>query len=222
MVECAGMVIRNRLIAFFYRLAALISSITFLVYYFQYFKPEWRLLSYFGTLASLLYCVLLFFETVFNGIDLRRGIKGIPAGFYMPISLSITCFVMEGAIGYFIGGFILSNMNPFEIAFYSFMFLVPLLDWLLFDEKGTVRIYGSFLSQIVPIFYGVFAYFRAIIWPNNFLYGNSLYPYPFLDPTSSWFWPGLAIAFFSMLGFSTLMFVLNGVLSNKYSRWKQY
>lgn len=216
------MVIRNRLIAFFYRLAALISSIALLVYYFQYFKPEWRLLSYFGTLASLVYVALLFFETLFNGIDLRRGIKGIPAGFYMPVSLSVTCFVMEGALGYFINCFIASNFNPFEIAFYSFMFLVPLLDWLLFDEKGTARIYGSFVSQIVPIFYAVFAYFRAIIWPNNFLYGNSLYPYPFLDPTSPSFWPGLAIAFFSMLGFSTLIFVLNGILSNKYSRWKQY
>ena len=220
-VDYEGMIVRNRLFAFFYRLSALASLVVLLVFYFKYYAPAWRLLSYFGPLASLLYCALLFFEVLFNAIDLRRGIRGVPAGVYMPVALSITCFALEGAIGYFVDASLSGSFAPFEIGFYAVLFALPLLDWMLFDEKGTVKLYNAFISQIVPIFYGVFAFFRAIIWPNNYLNGGSLYPYLFLDPHSPWFWPGLAIVFLSLLGFSTLIFFLNSVFSNKYSKWRE-
>lgn len=169
----------------------------------------------------MLYAALLFFEVLFNGIDLRRGVHGIAAGVYMPVALPITCFALEASLGYFVNGFLSNAFSTFEIVFYACLFVISWLDWMLFDEKGTVKLYNAFFSQIVPIFYGVFAYFRAIIWPGNYLNGGSLYPYLFLDPTSSWFWPGLAIAFFSLLAFSTLIFFLNSVFSNKYSKWRQ-
>ena len=215
-----GMVFRNRLLAFFYRLCSLGAMIALLFFYFRNYPPAWRLLSYFSPLAALLYTALLFFETLFNGIDLRRGLRGIPAGVYMPVSLSIVCFALEGAIGYFVGAILQNSFTAFEIVFHSFLFALPFLDWLLFDEKGTVRLYSAFFSQIVPIFYGIFSFFRAIIWPGNLLYGDSLYPYAFLDPESPWFWPGLAIAFFSLVLFSTLIFFLNNVLSFKYRKWR--
>ena len=126
MVDYEGMIVRNRLFAFFYRLSALASLVVLLVFYFKYYAPAWRLLSYFGPLASLLYCALLFFEVLFNAIDLRRGIRGVPAGVYMPVALSITCFALEGAIGYFVDASLSGSFAPFEIGFYAVLFALPL------------------------------------------------------------------------------------------------
>ena len=214
------MVIRNRIIALTYRALALAALLLLIVFYFRSAIPTYVAFSYFGVLVSLMLAALLFFEIIFNAIDLRRGVNGLPAGMNMHLSLPIVCFCMEASIGYLVSSIAFGPGSPIEILLYVALFLLPLGDWLMFDEKGTVPFYTAFTSQIVPIFYGIFSVFRAIIWPEAKLLNASMYPYPFLDPHSGWFWPGCIIVFLCMLFFTLLIVFLNNVLSFKYRRAK--
>lgn len=212
------MVIRNRIISLIYRVLALAALLVLIIFYFRSAIPTYVALSYFGVLVSFMLASLLFFEIIFNAIDLRRGVNGLPAGMNMHFSLPIVCFSLEAAVGYLISSFVYGLGDPIEILLYVALFLLPLGDWLMFDEKGTVPFYTAFTSQIIPIFYGIFSVFRAIIWPEAKLVNGSMYPYPFLDPHSGWFWPGCIIVFLCMLFFTLLIVFLNNVLSFKYRR----
>ena len=214
------MVIRNRLIALAYRLIAFAGILITLIFVFRAPIEAYVPLSYFGVLVALLVLALLFFEIVFNAVDLRHGMNGIPAGASMRIALPIVCFSSEASLGFLISSFFRGAPPALEIVFYSGLLVFPALDWILFDEKGTVPFYVAFTSQIVPIFYGIFSIFRAIIWPDSPLLGGAMYPYPFLDPHSSWFWPGCIIVFASFLAFSVLIVFLNNLLSSKYRKAK--
>ncbi len=214
------MVIRNRIVSLIYRVLALVALLLLIVFYLSSSIPTYVAFSYFGTLVSLMLAGLLFFEAIFNAIDLRRGINGLPAGMNMHLSLSIVCFSMEASIGYLISSLIFGHGSLTEILLYVGLFLLPLGDWLMFDEKGTVPFYTAFTSQIVPIFYGIFSVFRAIIWPEAPLMNGSMYPYPFLDPHSGWFWPGCIIVFLCLLFFTMLIVFLNNLLSFKYRKAK--
>ncbi len=212
------MVIRNRFIALTYRVFALAILLLSLIFYFRSPIATYVAISYFGVLSSFMLALLFFLEVIFNLIDLRRGVNGIPAGVNMHFSLSVTCFSMEASIGHFISVALYGNTSLMETLFYIALFLLPLGDWLMFDEKGTVPFYVSFTSQIVPIFYGIFSVFRAIIWPNAPLKNGTMYPYPFLDPHSAWFWPGCFIVFALLLLFTMLIIFLNNLLSFKYRK----
>lgn len=214
------MVIRNRVLSFAYRLLALGALVLLLIFYFRSSIETYVAFSYFGVLVSLLLALLFFLETIFNGIDLRRGMKGFPAGANMHFSLPIVCYSMEAAIGHFIMVSLHGSTSGIETVFYIALFLLPLGDWLLFDEKGSVPFYVAFTSQIIPIFYGIFSVFRAIIWPNAPLKDGAMYPYYFLNPYTSWFWPGCLIAFLCLLLFTMLIIFLNNLLSFKYRRAK--
>lgn len=212
------MVIRNRVISLSYRAMALAALLLLLVFYFRSPIESYVALSYFGVLVSFMLAALFFFEIIFNAIDLRRGMNGLPAGVNMHLALSIVCFSMEASFGYFLTSFFSGFGSSIEILFYISLFVLPLGDWLMFDEKGTVPFYTAFTSQIVPIFYGIFSVFRAIIWPEAVLKSGEMYPYLFLDPHSAWFWPGCIIVFLCLLCFSLLIIFLNNLLSFKYRK----
>lgn len=203
-----------------YRVLALGILLLLIVVYFRSPIETYVAFSYFGVLVSFMLALLFFLEVIFNAIDLRRGMKGVPAGVSMHFALSVVCFSMEASIGHFISVALHGNTSLSETLFYLALFFLPLGDWLMFDEKGTVRFYISFTSQIVPIFYGIFSVFRAIIWPNAPLKDGAMYPYPFLDPYSAWFWPGCLIVFVSLLLFTMLIIFLNNLLSLKYRKAK--
>jgi hypothetical protein len=209
------MVIRSRFLSLTYRFLALAAILTIIVFYFRSDIPPWMALSYWSVLTSFLLCLLFFFELIFNFIDLRRGPRGIPAGINMRLALPLICYSMQAGLGNLILFFLYGGDSLIEVILYLALFILPLFDWLLFDEKGTVPYYTAFTSQIVPIFYAIFSVFRAIIWPNNPLKDGSMYPYPFLDPHSSWFWPGCIICFLCLALFSCLMIFLNNLLSFK-------
>lgn len=214
------MVIRNRVASLIYRVLALVALLLLIVFYLSSSIPVYIAFSYFGVLVSLMLAGLLFFEIIFNAIDLRRGVNGFPAGMNMHLSLSIVCFSMEASIGYLISSVFSGCGSTIEILLYVALFALPLGDWLMFDEKGTVPFYTAFTSQIVPIFYGIFSVFRAIIWPEAPLMNGAMYPYPFLDPHSGWFWPGCIITFLCQLVFTLLIVFLNNLLSFKYRKAK--
>ena len=212
------MVIRNRLLSLTYRVMALAALVLLIVFYFRSSTAYYVALSYFGVLVSFLLALLFSLEIIFNAIDLKRGVNGFPAGTNMHFALPIVCFSMEASLGYIISSSFSGFGSWIEILFYVGLFLLPLGDWLMFDEKGTVPFYTAFTSQIVPIFYGIFSVFRAIIWPEAVLKNGEMYPYPFLDPHSGWFWPGCLIVFLCMLIFTLLIVFLNNLLSFKYRK----
>lgn len=212
------MVIRNRIASLIYRIMALAALLLLIVFYFLSSIEPYVAVSYFGVLVSFMLAALFFLEIIFNAIDLRRGKNGLPAGVNMHLALPIVCFCMEASFGHFIFACFSGFGTLIEILFYVGLFLLPLADWLMFDEKGTVPFYTAFTSQIIPIFYGIFSVFRAIIWPQATLINGAMYPYPFLNPHSPWFWPGCIITFFCLLTFTLLIVFLNNLLSFKYRK----
>ena len=212
------MVIRNRLLALGYRAAAFVGLLYGLLTYFQARGPMWKALCYFGPVSGFMYLILLGFEIVFNAIDLRRGMNGVAAGPYMPIGLSLVCYCVEGGVLEIIMGLYEGNASPSTWTLDVLLIALPLLDWLFFDEKGTVHYYAAFLSLIVPLFYWIFIFFRAIIWPNDPLFAGSNYPYPFLNPEESFSLWGCFVALASCLAFSVLMVFFNNLCSGKFKR----
>lgn len=177
------------------------------------------MLSFFGPLMGLAFLALLIFEVIFNAIDLRHGINGLPAGFYPPIALAIVSFSTSASIAFFAVNLTINGnkgiIPPIEIIYHVFLFVLPFLDWLLFHEKGAVRYRSLVFFAFVPLFYWVFIFFRALIWPNNPLVGDSLYPYFFMDPSSPYYWPGVILALIYFLGIGALYIFLGDVFSGK-------
>jgi hypothetical protein len=61
-------------------------------------------------------------------------------------------------------------------------YVVPIgtiLDWLLFDKKGLIKLYFPLLWLLAPVFYFVYAMLGSQI--ENGLVDMTRYPYPFLD-----------------------------------------
>ena len=213
------MVIRNRVIALLSRLAIFAILVTMTVFYLTG-TEAWASLLQFETSCAFFYLIILGFAILFNAIDLRRGMKGIAAGFYMPVNLVMVGFCFIANVGYFVYALPTgaASGSIFSILFHTFFMTLPVLEWLLFDIKGTVRWYTSFTAMLFPVFYVVFCGFRALIWPDATLPNGSMYPYPYLKPSWGPF-VGWAILTFLIVYGTLLAFTLfNNILSGKYRR----
>ncbi len=214
------MIVRNRIIALLYRSAAFAVLVASFNFYWGGFSSFWAALSCFDVQVGLSMIVMFGFVIVFNLIDLRHGIHGVAAYPYMPLALPLMAFSIVSGIVYFAyslpaGG---APYGFFATLFHVGLILFPLIEWLFFDEKGTVRYSTGFSLMIYPIFYYVFAYFRTIIWPNTPVYGTNMYAYPCLDFTNKDIVLYSVIYFTVLLGAVQLIIFLNNVLSGKYRR----
>ncbi len=192
------------------------------IFYFTNTGETWRMLSFFGPMMGSAFLVMLAFEVVFNAIDIRHGVHGVPAGFYPPIALAIVAFSFAASVAFFavnlpLNGGIQEITIP-EFFYHGALLLLPFLDYLFFHVKGNVRLRTLVFWMFVPFFYWIFIYFRALIWPNNPLVGDSLYPYFFMDPASPYYWPGAlaAIIYFGGIGLGFVFF--GNFLSGKYKK----
>ncbi len=214
------MIVRNRIVALVFRSAAFALLLASFNFYWEGFSSFWTALSCFDVLIGLALIVMFGFTIVFNLIDLRHGIHGVAAYPYMPLALPIMSFSMVAGIVYF--AYCLpagcAPYGAFASIFHVGLILAPLIEWLLFDEKGTVRFSTGFTLMIIPMFYYVFAYFRTLIWPDSPVYGQNMYAYPCLDFST----PNIVlfsfIYFVSLLAAVQLVIFLNNVLSGKYRR----
>jgi len=219
------MVIRNRLFALLYRCVAFGIIIYTLVLLLD--QPDVGIsLCYFTNQSNILLAVLFGLMIVFNAIDLRHGIKGVPAGAFMPLSMAILLYICITGIVY--NGILVPFQGlGYDLALVMGHVVTPLLailDWVLFEEKGTIRWWHGFYWLVYPIFYCVFILVRPIIWQNSFFGdpgGVSKYPYFFLDANKiGWgmvfLWIGvLIVAFFGM---SELLIFLNNLIAGKYRK----
>lgn len=214
------MQIRNRLIPLIYRMAASAGTLVALIFYVTALGPAWRALSLCSVQIGYALAVVLVFETIFNAIDMRHGIRGMAAGFYMPFKLPLVVFCMTAGLLYFIDTIV---FYPIEfgaqgLIYHAVLLLVPLIDYLLFDEKGTVKWYQALSAMLYPTLYLAFVWARPIIWPDAELYNGSsgMYPYIILNPRNDFFLLGSVGGFLALAAILVGVSFLNDVLAGKY------
>lgn len=219
------MVIRNRLLALLYRCAAFAVMVYTLVILLDR-NNVWLSLCYFTNQSNIILTVLFGLLIVFTAIDLRHGIKGVPAGAFMPLSMAVLLYILVTGVVYN------AVLVPFDGLGYSLPLIMAhiaapilaILDWILFEEKGTVRWWHGFYWLVYPLFYCVFILLRPIIWPNALFLssgGTSKYPYFFLNADQiGWgmvfVWIGIMIVGFFALG--ELLILLNNLIAGKYRK----
>lgn len=219
------MIIRNRLISFIYRLLSFVAMVVILAFYLTSSgRAVWQSLCYFGPEVALAFTVLLGLETIFNGIDLRRGVRGVPAGVYPPVSLAIFGYVFLALISYCaITIPVNRGFSDVELFVHIAMFVLAFLDWLLFMEKGTVHWYVAFNFAAYPLLYGAFILCRPFVWPDNPIdYSGNFYPYQFYDPTDPLFYVYASAAMGIVIGFGALLILFNNLIGGKYRKRKRF
>lgn len=218
-----GMVLRNRLIALLIRLTILILYSVSVGPYLAEFNSFWAGMGHCCALIGIVGMVLMALEILFNLIDLiRHGVFGVAAGPYMPIGLVVNVYCILAGLIYMV--YLLPNgyapVGTFAIMFNATLIVAPLADWLLLEEKGTVRYAHAFSGMLFPILYHVFGYFRTVIWDDAPIYGTQMYAFPFLDYQN----PHIVAASFGFFGVIlaslSLSVLLNDVFAGKFASIK--
>ena len=212
------MIVRNRVIALIFRIAAFALLVTSIQLYWPEYPSFWCAMSCFDFQVGMSLTIMFGFVIVFNLIDLRFGMRGMAAGPYMPLALPLMSFSIVAGVMYFSYSIPTASapVGIFPSIFHSLMIVLPLLEWLLFDEKGTVRRSTGFTIMIYPLFYYVFGYFRTLIWPDTPVYAAFEYAYPCLDFRTDMIVLWSFVYFGSLLAFLQLMIFLNDVFCGKY------
>ncbi len=218
------MIVRNRLLPLLYRILALARISTSLIFLYME-KGSFKVgINFFGTQIGLFYAFLLLLEILFNAIDLRHGVRGIAAGAPMKIALPTIAFSLVASIGYFALEFPFETSHEnIKIIYHVALFVLPLLDWLLFDEKGTVSYPQSFFAMAYPLFYIAYLLIRPTIFSSISLKEDGgMYPYDFLNPQNRYFFL-IALASFAVItSFLMLIVFINNRLGKLSSRQKKY
>lgn len=212
------MVLRNRLLALLIRIAIFVFYVVSLGPYMAQFSSFWVALSTFSVEIGLIGTVMVGFEIIFNLIDLRHGPRGVPAGPYMPMALPISVFCIIAGTLYFTA-LLPNNAAPtgtFAIILHVTLIIGPLIDWLMLDEKGTVRFANGFLAQLYPILYFIFGYFRTVIWPDIQIWNGNMYALPFLDYTGPNIVLYAALFFVLTLAANALAIFVNHLLAGRF------
>lgn len=180
------MVIRNRYLAFIYRLALLAFSFYALYLAFKYLgalneNRSFFALAYFGTDALLLAVVVLLAEVIANLIGLKNGPDGIAPGVWSPLFVGVMVMLLFDTIAHPIMArldgtsfFTADNLLYVSISKIAFP-LLYMLDYLLFGEKGTVKWKHGFFWGFFPVFY------FAFIMLTHFTWNATFFPYSFLS-----------------------------------------
>lgn len=142
------------------------------------FKGELHLSSfkYFTNISNLL-CMIYFFIDVIFLLAVRKrdgSVSWCPAlkGVAM-MGITVTWLVAHFMLGSF-------TMGPsLRVSIRLVHYVVPImtiLDWLLFDQKGQIKLTAPLLWTVFPL-----VYFAAIMGLAYFGKGVPFYPYPFMN-----------------------------------------
>ena len=219
------MLVRNRLITLFVRIAIFALYVVSFIGYVGQYPGFWVAASTWSLQTGVAVMTMLALEIIYTLIDLRHGIHGASAGPHMRLALPLTVFALLSGVFYF------STLRPcgsapsdgYAVFFHVMVIVGPLIDWIALDEKGTVRYSDALFAQIYPILFFIFGYFRTLIWPSAAIYGNEMYSLPFLSFENPHL-IGASIAFFACtLGGCAVAVFLNNLLAGRYGfireRW---
>ena len=229
------MAIRNRFLAFFYRLILLGIGgyATYLLFSFRSLSPEWWRGFYYYDCQTLLFATaIVFAEVVANAIGLNKKTNGIVPVVWSHLFIASLSFTLFDLAGYAIlssstnsGFFAATDIKVMLLSKIIFPALL-LGDYLLFGEKGTVKWKHPLFWVIFPIFY-----FAAVMIAGNFFDGGN-YPYDFFDYRTFvfsgtflaqnsgwfgvWFFCALYLALFLLLSYWLVFF--NNLFAGAYRR----
>ena len=178
------MISRNRLFPLLCRCLLLGWLLASLVEFVLAAGPSYAGFCLLSVQAGAFFAMLLFFAIISNAIDLRHGIRGIPAGMYMPLALPVMAYGCFGSLTYLIFNLGSDKSAWLGIFFHVSLLLIILIDYLLFEQKGNVRLYSAVFSEGYVLIYLLFVYIRPYIWNNSVLLDNTDYPYFFMVPDS--------------------------------------
>ena len=213
-------VIRNRLIALLSRIAIFVVLFMALVWYWPLIGYEYTPICLFEIQVGIAYLFLMFLIIIFNVIDLRHGISGVAAGAYMPIALAMTAYaILGGTLG-------LAYMLPVHglgsaqaVLYNALLIALPVVEWLLFEQKGTVKAYYGITWMVYPLFYMVFSVFRAVIWRENPLFSDgSMFAYSFFDYHDPLFVLWVVLSLVTNYCFGMLLILMNNALGRKFKK----
>lgn len=230
------MAVRNRFLAFIYRLILLGVGVYALVllYTFRIVESEtWRGFYYFDNQTLLLASFVVFAEVIANGIGLGKKTNGIVPGVWSPLFLSSLSFTLFDLFAYAIlfssttNGFFAGG--DFKVMLFS-KILFPILflgDYLLFGEKGTVKWKHPVFWSLYPLFYFAFTLLVNKVWQQGFIAVRFFDPMTFIAQTAEILsgnggWNGVVIfsflAFISYFALAYLLVFLNNVLAGAYRK----
>lgn len=211
------MCVRNRIIAVFYRVCALILGLLAIICDFGIFNGEFKVINFFYfTIISNLFCLGLF--SALSILTVRDILK---KGVYGTTSISphikgeiLISILLTMSVYHFILIPYALRMNPYQtlkisdIVLHYFIPVLTLFDWLLFDEKKSFKWYDPIVWTIGPYLYIVFVFIQAgfnIVDRVNAHINN--YIYAFLDVRLL----GEANVIFNIVSL-TIVFILVGYL----------
>ncbi|MBP5092375.1 MAG: Pr6Pr family membrane protein [Bacilli bacterium] len=175
-------------------------------------------------MLSALYTIIIFgFMIIFNAIDLRHGNYGVPSSVFTPLGLTVVCFSLVTVFGNL---FYLAPLGLFRVSINDLLikFAIPLsaiVNWLLFEDKGTVKFTSIVLWAILPMLYVGIELIRPNTWQPEPVFGTSRYPYPFMDFDRNGVWETwlqlvASAAIFVGICFLTVFF--NNLIAGKYKK----
>jgi len=179
-----GMKINNKMISIIYKAVLCIVGIFSLIATTGVLDGNMNLniFSMFTTLSNLL-CVIYF---ILDIIYLIRNYnkKGLVEWF--PLLKGIT--TMAITITLIVAHFVLKMSFSFDsftnMSFLGLHYIIPImtiLDWILFDKKGFIKVYSPIVWTIAPAIYMIVAYNSAVFGNGIGVNGDSKYPYDFMD-----------------------------------------
>jgi hypothetical protein len=171
------MAVRNRFLAFFYRLFLLAIGGYALYLLYKYHTQDvndWtRPLYYFDFQTLLVAFVVIFAEVIANAIGLPKKTNGVVPGVWSPLflaSLSFTFSISPVTRFFFVdqSGFLCGTAST-SCCFSKIIFPSLLLgDYLLFGEKGTVKWkHPDFLEPLSPLLFCLLLLVKAV-WQQGF------------------------------------------------------
>lgn len=179
-----GMKINNKMISIIYKAVLCIIGMFSLIATTGVLDGNLNLniFSMFTTLSNLL-CVIYF---ILDIIYLIRNYNKKTLVEWFPLLKGIT--TMAITLTLIVAHFILKMSFSFDsfsnISFLGLHYIVPImtiLDWILFDKKGFIKVYSPIIWTIAPAAYMIVAFNSAILGSGIGVSADSKYPYYFMD-----------------------------------------
>lgn len=173
--------IKNKKLSIIYKVVLCVIAIISVILNIGFFtgKPIYRGLTMFTNLSNILCAIYFIIDIIYliknynnKETTFLPSLKGIAM-----MSITVTFLVAQ-----FVLKMKISFSSSYEISFIGLHYIVPImtiLDWVLFDKKGQIKMYSPLLWCLAPYLYFVSAIMSAQYGSGFGI--DSKYPYPFMD-----------------------------------------
>ncbi len=112
------------------------------------------------------------------------------------VTFLVAMFMLNGGMIFVDGHF-----NWHFAVLHGIVPVMAIADWLLFDVKGTMGKFDPLVWTALPIIYAIYVFVRVALLGGSMTgFGESRYPYPFIDVDANG-WPMVLITMAAMIAF---------------------